>query len=173
MVSSFLFEFFLFALCLFLFFIFHISLLMIFFQLFFKLRIQLCNIEAFVAIYIAIHLGLIQGLIQSYLLFCFLFWFHLLFFALDKYINYIRIFMVGGLGFIDFLEHSSSFFCFFEFLLVPLHVFVLRLLLLHVKYYQAQSLNLKKCFVAYKQVEQKILNMVKMIIYSCNNNLCV
>ena len=54
---------------------------------------------------------------------------------------YIRIFVIGRLGLVDLLEHSARFLSLFELLLVPLHVLVVVLLLLHDCKYYGLNLN--------------------------------
>jgi hypothetical protein len=83
MMSSFLFELFLLAFRFFLILILHISALVILVQLFLKLRVEFCDVEAFVAVDVAVHLSLVEGLVQGQLFLGFLFRFHIFLVTLD------------------------------------------------------------------------------------------
>lgn len=54
---------------------------------------------------------------------------------------YIRIFVIGRLGLVDLLEHSTGFLRLFELLFIPLHVLIVVLLLLHDCKYYGLNLN--------------------------------
>lgn len=82
-LGSLLLELLLLSLSLLLLLVLHILALMIFVKLLLKLRIQLGDVETFMAIRVAVHLGLVEGLVQGQLFLGFLLRLHLLLFTLD------------------------------------------------------------------------------------------